>query len=110
MAPFLADIDILPRALLDTTFSITGTYRTGRVFDGRGNIRRVTVRQPATPVFPAKMVSKMRIFLALLGAIGEGAGARFRARHGRPAAARGGGWRRIDRTAVDHAGKSAEAS
>ena len=29
MEPFLADIDASPRALLDTTFSISGTHGTG---------------------------------------------------------------------------------
>src|SRR3954452_1384695 len=38
--PFLADIDASPRALLDTTFSISDTCKTGG-FDGRGDIRQV---------------------------------------------------------------------
>src|SRR3981189_3154044 len=38
--PFLADIDASPRALLDTTFSISDTCKPAG-FDGRGDIRQV---------------------------------------------------------------------
>src|SRR5882757_7413075 len=38
MEPFLADIDASPRALLDTTFSISG-YPQNRRFDERGDIK-----------------------------------------------------------------------
>src|SRR5206468_5816990 len=38
--PFLADIDASPRALLDTTFSISDTCRPAG-FDARGDIRQV---------------------------------------------------------------------
>src|ERR1700712_1269708 len=38
--PFLADIDASPRALLDTTFSISDTCKPAG-FDGRGDIRVV---------------------------------------------------------------------
>src|SRR5450631_3997196 len=40
MEPFLADIDASPRALLDTTFSISDTCKPAG-FDGRGDIRQV---------------------------------------------------------------------
>src|SRR6476646_5570229 len=49
--PFLADIEASPRALLDTTFSISDTCKPAG-FDARGDIRQVYRRQPVTTVFP----------------------------------------------------------
>src|SRR5258706_7412736 len=40
--PFLADIDASPRALLDTTFSISDTCKPAG-FDARGDIRQVAL-------------------------------------------------------------------
>src|SRR5436853_5000116 len=55
--PFLADIDASPRALLDTTFSISSPYRTAG-FDGRGDIRRAAWLATRYPGFPGKIASQ----------------------------------------------------
>src|SRR5438067_4122317 len=57
--PFLADIDASPRALLDTTFSISDTCKPAG-FDARGDIRQVpllaTHRGGFRCCFPCKTV------------------------------------------------------
>src|SRR5882757_2713931 len=52
--PFLADIDASPRALLDTTFSISRNPREPARFDERGNTGGWLGWQPVGPVFPVK--------------------------------------------------------
>src|SRR5882757_10026509 len=51
--PFLADIDASPRALLDTTFSISRPTEPAG-FDGRGDIRQVAWLATRYPGFPGK--------------------------------------------------------
>src|SRR6267154_6025946 len=51
--PFLADIDASPRALLDTTFSISDTCKPAG-FDGRGDIRQVAQLATRGGGFPCK--------------------------------------------------------
>src|SRR6267378_5287185 len=50
MEPFLADIDPSPRALLDTTFSISGYPQPAR-FDERGDIKEVARLATHSPPF-----------------------------------------------------------
>src|SRR5882757_3808629 len=51
--PFLADIDASPRALLDTTFSISNTCKPAG-FDARGDIRQVVWLATHWAGFPCK--------------------------------------------------------
>src|SRR4029079_8069295 len=51
--PFLADIDASPRALLDTTFSISDTCKPAG-FDARGDIRQVPPLATHWTGFPCK--------------------------------------------------------
>src|SRR6195256_1602715 len=53
--PFLADIDASPRALLDTTFSISSPYRTGGFRWARRYQAGGLGGKPVTPVFPDKI-------------------------------------------------------
>jgi hypothetical protein len=52
MEPFLADIEASPRALLDTTFSISDTCKPAG-FDARGDIRQVARLATHWPGFPS---------------------------------------------------------
>src|SRR4029077_4694763 len=52
--PFLADIDASPRALLDTTFSISRNPQNRRVLTSEEISGRGRGWQPIAPVFPAK--------------------------------------------------------
>src|SRR5437764_7485286 len=107
--PFLADIDASPRALLDTTFSISSPYRTGGFRWARRYQAGGLAGNPL-PRFSLQKCQPKWVFGALLGAVGEGAGGRFRACHGRAApAGRGGGRRPVGRGAVDHAAEPAQA-
>src|SRR5689334_21075818 len=54
MEPFLADIDASPRALLDTTFSISRNPWEPARFDVRGNTGGWRGWQPVGVVFPVK--------------------------------------------------------
>src|SRR6188768_3615098 len=54
MEPFLADIEASPRALLDTTFSISRNPRKPARFDERGNTGGGPGWQPVDVVFPVK--------------------------------------------------------
>src|SRR5258705_1440491 len=91
--PFLADIDASPRALLDTTFSISSPYRTGGFRWARRYQAGGAAGNPLTPVFPPNCPLK-RGFGALLGAVGEGTVARSRACPRWGAAGWGGSGRR----------------
>src|SRR5258705_11007388 len=91
--PFLADIDASPRALLDTTFSISSPYRTGGFRWARRYQAGGAAGNPLPRVSRQKCPPKW-VFGALLGAVGEGTVARSRACHGWAAAAWGGSGRR----------------
>jgi hypothetical protein len=54
MEPFLADIDASPRALLDTTFSISKIYLNRRVSIGEVISRSRRGWQPVALGFPAQ--------------------------------------------------------
>ena len=54
MEPFLADIEASPRALLDTTFSISGYPRNRRVSTGEVISGRWRGWQPVARIFPRK--------------------------------------------------------
>src|SRR5712671_5666160 len=84
--PFLADIDASPRALLDTTFSISDPYRTGGFRWARRYQAGGLAGNPL-PRFSRQKSQPKWVFGNLLGAVGEGAGGRFRARHGGAATA-----------------------
>src|SRR3954454_22861495 len=102
MEPFLADIDASPRALLDTTFSIsrnpreTGAFRWARRYQARG-----AAGNPLPPFSRPKMGRYGTLSTALVGAEAK--------RSDRGAAAdRGRSGRRIRRS-IDHAGEAGEA-
>src|ERR1700712_5492838 len=58
MEPFLADIEASPRALLDTTFSISEYPRNRRVSMGEGISRRWLGWQPIAAGFPAESTAE----------------------------------------------------
>src|SRR5882762_9103856 len=109
--PFLADIDASPRALLDTTFSISDTCKPAG-FDGRGDIRQVARLATRGGGFPCKNTPiRGHYGGALMAGIAQcrhakctlGGCDRFNARD-RGAAQAGRGRRR--RRAVDHAAEA----
>src|SRR6267154_925137 len=117
--PFLADIDASPRALLDTTFSISDTCKPAG-FDGRGDIRQVA--RLATHwvgfrcCFPCKNVpTRGHYGGALMAGIAQrrhtertlGGCGRLHARDRRTAQTGRGRWR--IRRAVDHGAEAAQA-
>src|SRR5579864_1479706 len=67
--PFLADIDASPRALLETTFSISQYPRNSAFRLGPVISRACPGWQPARPVFPGKMAAMHAI--CLMVGIGE---------------------------------------
>src|SRR6266436_9748126 len=77
--PFFADIDASPRALLDTTFSISSPYRTGGFRWARRYQAGGAAGNPL-PRFSRQNCQSKRVFGALLGAVGEGGG-RFHRDH-----------------------------
>src|SRR5882724_256340 len=115
--PFLADIDASPRALLDTTFSIsrnpreTGAFRWARRYQAGG-----AAGNPLPPFSRPKMGRYGTLSTALLGAEAKRSDGGsilsgndpIRTRHRGAAADRGGGRRRIRRS-IDHAGEAGEA-
>src|SRR5258705_9590454 len=106
--PFLADIDASPRALLDTTFSISSPYRTGGFRWARRYQAGGAAGNPL-PRFSRQNCQLKRVFGALLGAVGEGTVARSRACHGWAAAAWGGSGRRhVGGGAIDHSAGPAQ--
>src|SRR5438477_389347 len=79
--PFLADIDASPRALLDTTFSISSPYRTGGFRWARRYQAGGLAGNPL-PRFSLQKCQPKWVFGNLLRAVGKRPGARFQARHG----------------------------
>src|SRR6185312_5214273 len=118
MEPFLADIDASPRALLDTTFSISRNPRNRRFSMGEEIPGGWLGWQPVGPVFPVKK-RQIRDFYwgSLLGAVAERGGrerilggySTFHTRH-RGTAALGGRGRPCIRGSVYHTRQPAEAS
>src|SRR3954465_13646562 len=115
MEPFLADIDASPRALLDTTFSIsrnpreTGAFRWARRYQARG-----AAGNPLPPFSRPKMGRYGTLSTALVGAEAKRSDGGsilsgndpIRTRHRGAAAGRG---RSHIRRSIDHAGEAGEA-
>src|SRR3954453_15487475 len=73
--PFLADIDAFPGALVDRTFSIPHTHKTGAFRSRQRDIKQAPERQPGAVGFPAQNPERRRYFSLSAGAVAEDAAA-----------------------------------
>src|SRR3954452_16927783 len=65
--PFLADIDAFPGALVDMTFSIPDTHKTGAFRFRQRDIKQAPERQPGAVGFPAQNPDRQRYFAVFSG-------------------------------------------